>query len=152
MILYGYINEEGYLRTVEVAEKNITKQKEKGDFYNETVTVEQQIKDLEENGLKPVDIIDGEKLKSNDEFKSVRLEPFNNEDRISYKYVEYFNEKLVSEKIFNLKQQLDESDYKILKSYEASILKLDLPYNVQDLHDQRNNLREAIRMLEKLIR
>jgi len=151
MILYGYINEDGYLRTVEVEEKNITKQNKKGEFFNETVSVEQQIKELIENGLKPVDIIDSKRLKSKDEFKSVRLEPFDNDDKISYRYTEYFDKRLVLEKIADLKQQLEESDYKIVKSYEASLLKLDLPYDVQDLHKHRNNLREEINMLEKMI-
>lgn len=151
MVLYGYINEDGYLRTVEVEEKSTTKQNEKGEFYNEIVTVDQQIEELQSNGLKSVDVIDSEKLKSKDEYKSIRLEPFDNIDRISYRYVEYFDKKLVADKITTLKQQLEASDYKIIKSYEATLLNLDLPYDLQELYAQRDKLRKNINILENMI-
>ena len=151
MILYGYINEDGYLRTVEVEEKNITKQNDKGEFYNEVLTIEQQIEELISNGFKPVETIDSQKLKSSAEFKSIKLEPFDNGDRISYRYIEYFDKKLVSDKIDRLKQQLEESDYKIVKSYEANLMRLALPYNLEELHIQRSGLREKINELEKMM-
>lgn len=55
------------------------------------------------------------------------------------------------ERINELKTWLDETDYKIIKCYEASMLGQELPYNLESLVQERNSWREEIRELEKLI-
>ena len=50
--------------------------------------------------------------------------------------------------IAELKSQLADSDYKIIKCSEYELDGLDLPYNVADLHKEREAIREQIRKLE----
>jgi hypothetical protein len=51
-------------------------------------------------------------------------------------------------KIQNLKLLLHESDYKITKCYEASLLNEEMPYNLQELLAQRKAWRDEINTLE----
>lgn len=48
-----------------------------------------------------------------------------------------------------LQTQLSESDYKIIKCYEYSLVGLDLPYDIEALHSERETLREEIRKIEE---
>lgn len=52
--------------------------------------------------------------------------------------------------IDNLKSQLEETDYQIIKSSEYQLLGLDVPYNLIELHAERQALRDEINELEKL--
>lgn len=62
------------------------------------------------------------------------------------------DEFLISEKISLLKTELSESDYKVIKCYEASILKSDdMPYDVQNLAEERQTKRDEINRLEALL-
>ena len=45
--------------------------------------------------------------------------------------------------------QLSESDYKVIKCYEYSLAGLELPYNIAELHAERELIREEIRKLEE---
>lgn len=49
------------------------------------------------------------------------------------------------------KNKLAESDYKVIKCYEYSLAGLDLPYDVTELHAEREAIREEIRTLEEKI-
>jgi hypothetical protein len=51
-------------------------------------------------------------------------------------------------RIQNLKLLLQESDYKITKCYEASLLNEEIPYNLQELLTQRKAWREEINAIE----
>ena len=51
-------------------------------------------------------------------------------------------------RIQNLKLLLQESDYKITKCYEASLLNEEIPYNLQELLAQRKAWREEINAIE----
>ena len=44
---------------------------------------------------------------------------------------------------------LAETDYKVIKCYEYSLVGLELPYDVQELHETRESIREEIRKLEE---
>ena len=57
----------------------------------------------------------------------------------------------VAEKIDSLKKALSDSDYKVTKCYEASILKKELPYDLETLSEERNKIREEINRLEALL-
>lgn len=43
------------------------------------------------------------------------------------------------------------SDYKIIKCYEYSLAGLDLPYDIDELHAEREAIREEIRKLEEKV-
>ena len=48
-----------------------------------------------------------------------------------------------------LQNQLSDSDYKIIKCYEYSLIGLELPYDIDALHTERESLREEIRKIEE---
>lgn len=50
--------------------------------------------------------------------------------------------------IERLKSELQESDYKVIKCAEAICLNADLPYNMMELHNERQALRDKINELE----
>lgn len=47
--------------------------------------------------------------------------------------------------------KLTASDYKIIKCYEYSLAGLELPYNIKELHAEREAIREEIRKLEEKV-
>ena len=50
--------------------------------------------------------------------------------------------------IERLKSELQESDYKVIKCAESICLNAELPYNVTELHKERQALRDKINELE----
>lgn len=52
------------------------------------------------------------------------------------------------EEIKELKKQLDDTDYKIIKCSEYSLAGKELPYDVEYLHTQRQAIRDRITELE----
>ena len=52
------------------------------------------------------------------------------------------------DQIGNLKAQLSASDYKIIKCMECSLAGEELPYNIEELHAERQALRDSINELE----
>lgn len=53
--------------------------------------------------------------------------------------------------IDSLKQQIESSDYQIIKCYEYALNNLELPYDAQALHEERQGLRDKINSLEKTL-
>lgn len=51
--------------------------------------------------------------------------------------------------IERLKSELQESDYKVIKCAEAMTIGAELPYNMTELHKERQALRDKINELEK---
>ena len=51
--------------------------------------------------------------------------------------------------IESLKSELQESDYKVIKCAEAICLNAELPYNMTELHNERQALRDKINKLEE---
>ena len=45
----------------------------------------------------------------------------------------------------DLKRQLDSTDYKIIKSYEYQLAGLETPYDISELHAEREAIRVQIR-------
>ena len=106
-------------------------------------------------GWKHVELVDDTKLQC-PEYYSVRIVPYDAGDKISYKYEQRFNAKLVRNKIDELKASLTSNDsvigdYRITKCYEASLIGLDMPYDIEKLHQQRQSVRDEINKLEALI-
>lgn len=52
-------------------------------------------------------------------------------------------------KIAQLQQQLNDTDYKIIKCQEYSLAGLELPYNIEELHTQRQAIRDQINELQQ---
>lgn len=150
MVEYGYINEDGYLRGRILEEFTRQVPGKNGELVTETVTIEMQIKELTALGWKPVELVDDSKLEPKNEFSSVHIKPVDLGERIGYEYIESFNNNLLKQRIDKLKDELTASDYKITKSYEASLLKLAIPYDVAALHTERQAIRNEINRLELL--
>lgn len=51
--------------------------------------------------------------------------------------------------IAQLQKQLDDTDYKIIKCQEYSLAGLELPYNIEELHNERQALRDKINELQE---
>ena len=58
------------------------------------------------------------------------------------------NNGLLLSEIERLKSELQESDYKVIKCAEAICLNAELPYNMTELHKERQALRDKINELE----
>lgn len=59
----------------------------------------------------------------------------------------------VAAKISELKSELDESDYKVMKCYEAAITESEeMPYDVKELTEERQAKRDAINRLETILK
>ena len=71
------------------------------------------------------------------------------------KLVRYWEVKVDSvytqKKIDNLKEVLSSSDYKVIKCQEASLIGEQMPYDVDELHKERQSIRDEINRLESLI-
>lgn len=59
------------------------------------------------------------------------------------------NLKLITKRLQILNNKLKNSDYKIIKCYEYSLAGLPLPYDIQQLHSEREKIREQIRQLNQ---
>ena len=58
------------------------------------------------------------------------------------------NNGLLLSEIERLKSELQESDYKVIKCAEAMAVGAELPYNMTELHNERQALRDKINKLE----
>ena len=68
------------------------------------------------------------------------------------KYQEILNTEAEEEKqakIKELQSELNESDYKIIKCNEYKLAGLELPYDIEELHKQRQALRDEINKLQE---
>lgn len=147
---YGYINEGGYLRSMTVedyAERYFDKD---GQVKTRTISEEEQIEKLTAAGWKPVDAIDHTRLKADDGY-IVRVMPYDNGDCIRFKYEQVRDIQQVKNKIEALKNSLTDSDYKIIKCYEAYMAGEQLPYDFVTLRTERQQMRNQINVLESQI-
>ena len=55
---------------------------------------------------------------------------------------------LILSEIERIKSELQESDYKVIKCAEAMCINAELPYNMTELHKERQALRDKINELE----
>lgn len=63
-------------------------------------------------------------------------------------YIE-FKEKSKEQQILELKSKLSSTDYKVIKCSECQLLGQEMPYNVAELHAERQAIRDQINELEK---
>lgn len=152
MVRYGII-EDGVLRTREIeAFPEHYQETENGIAHVKvrTVTVEEQAVDLEKQGWKPLDAIDESKLECEEGF-AIRAEAVEYDDHIGYVYKKVINAQYYRNKIQELKEELANTDYQVLKCYEAKVMGLDLPYDTHKIHEERQRLRDSINSLEDLL-
>jgi hypothetical protein len=149
MVEYGYM-ENGVLKSQflkQIENRHLDKD---GNEVVEIVTVEQQVAQLSKE-WKPVDVIDEERMTTGDDDYVVIPVPYDAGERITYDYVRKFDKQKVQADIQALKDSLSESDYKITKCYEASLLGTELPYDIAELHAQRQAERDEINQLENML-
>lgn len=144
---YGIINEYGYLRTQGLRERKEMYRDKKGNLKSRTISIEEQAKVLKENGWKPVDEIDNSKIHSEDGY-IVRVMPYDAGERISFKYEKIKDTQKTEREIKALKASIEASDYKIIKCYEAFLIGEKLPYDIAELHKERQVIRNQINELE----
>lgn len=120
----GIINEQGYLTTKElVPEVKKVYSETENDFIEITISIDEQLKTYLEEGWLPVDSLEISKLNSDKDYTKIKIVPYSNKDRISFRYEEYFDKRSVKNKIDELKSELGDSDYKVIKYWESSLLK-----------------------------
>lgn len=150
MVEYGYM-EGQYLHSRFIEPINRIYTDNDGVQRVEVITVEQQVSELSEV-WKPVDLISEEQMQSNEENYIVVPVPYDAGDHIAYRYEKRFDRRKIRDEIEALKTALSDSDYKITKCYEASLLGQELPYDVAALHTERQALRDKINELEPLLK
>ena len=74
------------------------------------------------------------------------------EGYINGKYVITLKDEKCIKDITFFKQQLSESDYKVIKNMEAQLVNEELPYDSVTLHTERQALRDKINELEELLK
>lgn len=148
--LYGKFNDNGFLEIDEITEKKIFVREENGEYCEKTLTIDEQIEQYEKKGWKPVDELNFPDIHCN-EFETIVDIPFDAGDKISFKYEKKLDKAKINYKISELKQQLSDSDYKITKCYEATIIGNELPYNIETLHEERQKIRDEINRLESML-
>ena len=150
MVEYGYM-EGQYLHSRFIEPINRIYTDNDGVQRVEVITVEQQVSELSEV-WKPVDLISEEQMQSDEENYIVVPVPYDAGDHIAYRYEKRFDRRKIRDEIEALKTALSDSDYKITKCYEASLLGQELPYDVAALHTARQALRDKINELEPLLK
>ena len=60
------------------------------------------------------------------------------------------DKKVAKEEIIKLQEELDNTDYKIIKCSEYQLAGLEIPYNIAELHANRQRLRDKINELQEL--
>lgn len=148
MIEYGFMDEGGYLR-VKALETIFLKSpnSETGKLETKVITVEDQIKDLPP-GWKPLERIDDDKIRKADDGYIVKAIPYDTGETISYHYEVVPDLQAMRRRIEDLKATLADSDYQIIKCYEASLIGAPMPYDVTELHNSRQEIRDEINRVE----
>lgn len=57
----------------------------------------------------------------------------------------------IREEIKEFKENLESTDYQIIKCFEYSLLNIDLPYDLEKLHTERQTMRDKINALEETL-
>lgn len=150
MIEYGFM-EGKYLRSRFIEPISRVYIDKDGKQQIETISEEQQIAELSSE-WKPVDTISEEQMMCSEENYITVPVPYDAGDHIAYNYEKHFDTRKIRDEIEGLKTTLSNSDYKITKCYEASLLGTELPYDVASLHSERQELRDKINDLELMLK
>lgn len=122
-------------------------------FYREVEVSEEDLQTYLNEGYYPIVL---EPLSVVGEIDIYDLSPtysFNENEKVWIKKTKFeVSLKKVIKKISNLKQQLSDTDYKVVKNMEALQCGLELPYEPNALHNERQAIRDKINELEKLLK
>ncbi|MBR5276868.1 MAG: hypothetical protein IKU35_07010 [Bacteroidaceae bacterium] len=124
---------------------------ENGKIVHETVTVEQQFEPLRKDGWKMVELFDESQMQNEQEFYSTTAIPIDNGETIGFAYQKSLDKRLVQREIERLKSYLSDTDYKVVKCYEATMMKKTLPYDLNEICSERQIVRDRINELEAMI-
>lgn len=149
MKIYGYM-EGGQLYSTYLQEYTTKKALPDGRVVDYVVTEEEQAACLSDE-WKPVDFINDEMIRSAKDDEVVVPIPYDAGDHIAYRYERKFDTQKIRAEIQTLKDSLAQSDYKVAKCYEASLMKQTLPYDVETLHRERQAQRDRINELEAIL-
>lgn len=61
--------------------------------------------------------------------------------------IDKLKEPAPEQEIINLKAELEETDYKVIKCYEYQLAGLEMPYDITELHTNRQVIRDKINEL-----
>ena len=147
MVHYGFI-EDGFLRVKEIEPiVHRYRDEDSGEIKQKTISIDEQIAALPPH-YKPVDPIDESKHETSKEDYTVRIIPYDAGDRISFRYVEVPDIQKVRNEINTLKESLNNSDYKVIKCYEASLCGEEMPYDIKVIRSERQAIRDKINQIE----
>lgn len=146
---YGYM-EGDYLRSQFIEPKVQKYVDADGIEHSRVITEDEQISELSPE-WKPVDEIDHDKICNHNEGYVVVPIPYDCGDHIAYKYETKRDLQKIRKEIQKLKNNLGDSDFKIMKCYEASLTGEPMPYDFDTLHKERQEIRERINYLENLL-
>ena len=147
MVHYGFI-EDGFLRVKEIEPiVHRYRDEDSGEIKQKTISIDEQIAALPPH-YKPVDHIDESKQETSKEDYTVRIIPYDAGDRISFRYVEVPDIQKVRNEINTLKESLNNSDYKVIKCYEASLCGEEMPYDIKAIRSERQAIRDKINQIE----
>lgn len=103
-------------------------------------------------------VADGFKIYVEEEHQTVQLSEFQSQELRyrdeGYQIVGYYKTidnspyKIAAE-IERLKTELNATDYQVIKSYEYALAEQPLPYDLSNLHSERQELRNRIKELEQ---
>ena len=148
--LYGKFNDNGFLEIDEIVEKKVFVKTENGEYCERIVTIDEQIGQYDQKGWKPVEEPNFTDIHC-EEFETIVNIPFDAGDKIKFNCEKKLDKTKIDYKISELKQQLADSDYKIVKCYEATIIGDELPYDIETLHEERQAIRDEINRLESML-
>ncbi len=146
---YGVIDN-GILRSIELTPYKQRVQGEDGIIREIDISIESQIMEAANQGLKPIEEIDPEQMDA-PIGKMVIPHPVDYGDYIGFEYETVVDTQMYRNEIKKAKAELDSTDYQVIKCYEASLVGESLPYDVQELHANRQALRDRINELEALL-
>lgn len=149
MTQYGYM-EGVYLHSRYIEPKVMIEKDADGNVQTRTVSVDEQVAGLPD-GWKRVDAIDEAYMQSVEDYACIVPVPYDAGDHIAYRYEKHFDAQRVCEEINKEKSLLKDSDYKIIKGYEASLSGESQPYDIVALRIERQSSREKIHRLESLL-
>ena len=149
-MIYGHFNEKGLLEVEEITEKKIFVREENGLYCEKILTIDEQIGQYEQKGWKPVDEPNRPDIHC-DEFETIVDVPYDAGDKIKFNYEKKLDRTKIDCKVLELKQQLADDDYKIVKCYEATIIGNELPYDIETLHEERQSIRDEINRLQAML-
>lgn len=108
-----------------------------------------QAKPEEEGVWKPIEELDLSRMESDDPDYIIMPTLYDDGDMIRYQYNKVFDTQRILSRINQLKETLESTDYKVIKCYEASLVGDELPYDINELHAERQAQRDIINELQK---